>query len=821
MRSRTVLNRGWRFTLGDPSEAELPPYDDSGWEPVGLPHSFSIPYFQATDFYVGPGWYRRELELDTTEGTLQLEFEAAFQDARVYVNGVEVGSHRGGYTGFVVDISDAVRPGSNLVAVRVDNTWDPTLAPLGGEHVFSGGLYRDVWLEQTDAVHVAWNGISVTTPGLEDGVARVHVEVEIENDTADAVDAAVQLILRDSEGKELARAESPQQTFPPGSTQVVVETEPLTSPELWSPETPVMYAVQTVLRDAGGLVHDEVTTPFGFRYFDFDAHTGFSLNGVHRYLLGANVHQDQSGWGDAVTNGSIRRDLLMMKEAGFDFIRGSHYPHDPVFTEVADEIGLLVWSEGTLWGTAPAGGSPWAGGSYPTDERHRAAFEQSVKQQLEEMILANRNHPSVVVWSVGNEAFFADPAVMPEVRRLIGELVDLARKLDPTRPAAVGGAQRGDTDRLGDLAGYNGDGAWLFPDPGIPNLVSEYSSTSTQRPGEYSPGWGDLTKDAESGETDPYPWRLPWRSGEVIWCGFDHGSVAGPYLGSMGIVDYARLPKRAWYWYRRTYRGIEPPAWPQPGTPAGLLLTADKTELSSSDGTDDSHVIVTVVDSDGRHIAHDLPVTLTITSGPGEFATGLQLDFAPDGPNPIRDGTAAAFFRSYHCGTTVITAQADGLPSTSLSIQTTAGPVLTGPNTVPLRRVPPAATVIAAPTSLFGIGNPTDASSNHPDHVASCVNDGRYDTWWQNAENDTTPWIAVHLERLVTLRVVRIALREPAIAPIAVDYATDRDTWHPITVVPPGTLDYNIPVDDLPGTAIRLTTTAPLSVTSLAAEGTS
>jgi glycosyl hydrolase family 2 len=811
---RTTINREWRFTLGDPDGAELESYDDSAWELVGLPHSFSIPYFQSTDFYVGPGWYRRTLVFAEPEIVLRivrLEFEAAFQHARVYVNGVDVGEHRGGYTGFVVDISGVVRPGANLIAVRVDNRWDPDIAPIAGEHVFSGGLYRDVWLETTDRFHVAWNGITVTTPGLEDGVGQVQVEVEIENATGSALDATVQMVVLAPDDRELAWFEVPARTFLPGPTRVVAESGPLRDVVLWSPDTPSIYSVRTVLRESGGLVREQVTTPFGFRYFSFDADQGFSLNGRRRYLLGANVHQDQAGWGDAVTNGSIRRDLLLMKEAGFDFVRGSHYPHDPAFTEAADEIGLLVWSEGTLWGTGPGGASAWAGSSYPTDQRHWAAFDRSCKQQLEEMIRANRNHPSVVVWSVGNEAFFADPAVLPEVRRLLGELADLARKLDPTRPVAIGGAQRGDIDRLGDLAGYNGDGAWLFPDPGIPNLVSEYGSTSTHRPGEYAPGWGELTKQGEPSEADPYPWRRPWRSGEVIWCGFDHGSIAGPYLGSMGIVDYARLPKRSWYWYRYANRGIEPPSWPSGGLPAGLRLTADKTVLGSSDGTDDSHIVVTVVDSDRQHIAVDLPVTLTITSGPGEFATGLEMSCVPDGPNPIRDGQAAAFFRSYYAGTTVITASAEGLPSATLTIETTHGVTYVAPNQVPKRRLPPVTAPAVVPTSTFGIGNPTDASSSHPAHLTSRVNDGSSQTWWQSADGDVEPWVCVLFERVVRVEQVRVGLRQPAPVPIAVELADERDEWHSVAVLSTDELEHWIPVDDVvTGTRVRLRTTRPL-----------
>src|SRR5579859_4373752 len=183
-RAKTNFNAGWRFKLGKSEGAEAPKLDDHNWEAVGLPHSFSEPYFRAAAFYTGDGWYRKTFSLPTlTSGRrLSLEFEGAFQDARVYVNGIEVAHHRGGYTGFPVDITGAIHPGRNVVAVRVNNDWDPTLAPRAGEHVFSGGLYRDVWLVASDDVHVPWTGTRITTPELSAASGKVAVEIEVRND---------------------------------------------------------------------------------------------------------------------------------------------------------------------------------------------------------------------------------------------------------------------------------------------------------------------------------------------------------------------------------------------------------------------------------------------------------------------------------------------------------------------------------------------------------------------------------------------------------------------------------------------------------------
>jgi beta-galactosidase/beta-glucuronidase len=388
-RARINFNADWRFMLGTVENGQRHDLDDAGWERVGLPHSFSMPYFRAAHFYTGDGWYRKTITLSQlpADRRVSLEFEGAFQDARVYVNGVEVGHHRGGYTGFRVDISKAVRPGQNLIAVRVNNDWQATLAPRAGEHVFSGGLYRDVWLVATDAVHVPWTGTRVTTPDLSAASGKVAVQTDVRNDSAEAVEVAVQTKILDARGNPVATLPGRRLNLAPGSLASATETSaPIPSPHLWSPETPTLYRAVTTLR-VDGKEQDRFETPFGFRWFEWTADRGFFLNGKHCYFKGANVHQDQAGWGDAVTNGAIERDVRMIKDAGFDFIRGSHYPHDPHFAETTDKLGMLFLSEAPFWGTASFK-HPWGAPAYPTHPAERLAFDANVKQQLSEMIKA-------------------------------------------------------------------------------------------------------------------------------------------------------------------------------------------------------------------------------------------------------------------------------------------------------------------------------------------------------------------------------------------------------------------------------------------------
>ena len=783
-RVRLNFNADWRFKLGEVADGQNPELDDSSWQRIGLPHSFSIPYFQASTFYVGPGWYRKSFTLPALGNRrLSLEFEAAFQKAEVYVNGVEVGSHRGGYTGFPIDITDAVRSGRNVVAVRVDNTWDPTLAPRAGEHVFSGGIYRDVWLVATEPVHVTWYGTRITTPDLSITSGRVAAETEIRNDSRQAKRVTVHTRIVDSAGRTVTTLADAGIALAPGATAVAEQhSGAIPHPRLWSPETPVLYRAETSLSESGR-TSDRFSTEFGFRWFKWTADHGFFLNGKHRYFRGANVHQDQAGWGDAVTNRAIERDVQLMKDAGFDFIRGSHYPHDPHFAEATDRIGMLFLTEAPFWGTGGFN-SPWGGSAYPTDAKDKGAFEQSVKQQLTEMIRINRNHPSIVLWGMDNEVFFSAPQTMPDVRRLLTQEVELTHKLDPTRPASVDGAQRGDIDHIGDVAGYNGDGAVLFPDPGLPNFVGEYSSTISNRPGAYDPSWGDLPRTPGADPKKPYSWRLPWRSGEAIWAGFDHGSIGGKY-GVMGLVDYSRLPKRGWYWYRHEYRGIAPPKWPVSGHAASLRLSSSSPVIERADGTDDVQLVVTVVDAAGHALNNSPPVHLTIVSGPGELPTGRTIAFTPEGEIPIRDGKAAITMRSWQSGVSVIRASSPGLRDGVLRIRTLHGPPFVPGKTLlaadrPYR--PSDSDASDEPMGTFGLNNPTSASSNAVGQTSNLANDGNPFTSWAAAPGDPSPWLIVDPERILQYRQVRITFPEAAQWGVTAETRTLDGKWQQLAV---------------------------------------
>lgn len=718
-RQRMLLDAGWRFFLGDAQGAEAAHFDDTAWQRVGLPHCFGVPYFGDSRFYVGYGWYRKHLLLEEhrPEQRISIEFEAAFQDAEVFVNGSRVGEHLGGYTGFSIDITKATHTGDNVIAVRLSNKWNPQLNPRAGEHNFNGGIYRNVYLVTTSDLHVDWYGTFVTTPNLAKAGSPVDIAVDVRNDSNRLRRIALVTDVLDSVGRKVATISS-QETIGANLTKTFEQSTPFIAyPALWSPGHPNMYTARTRVLE-GGHQRDDYSTPFGFRWIRWTADHGFFLNGEHYYFHGADVHQDHAGWGDAVTNAGIARDVRLMKQAGMDFIRGSHYPHSPVFSDECDKQGITLWSENSFWGTGGAKKEGfWTASAYPPNEQDQKPFEENVKRSLREMIRIHRNHRSIIAWSMTNEVFFSDPDLLPKITTFLSVLVKEAHQLDPTRPAGAGGVQRGDLDKLSDIAGYNGDGATLFINPGIPNLVTEYGSVESVRPGDYDPGWGDLKGQPE----------FAWRSGQALWCAFDHGSIF-PSLGRMGMVDYFRLPKRQWYWYRNAYAGIPPPEPAKLGKAAALSLQTDLPGPIHADGTGDVQLIVSVLDVSGRRISNTPPVRLEIISGPGEFPTGRSIAFAPDSDIAIRDGEAAIELRSYQSGEIRVRATSPDLIPAEIAIRAIGGPDYVS-GVTPLVAARPYIRYDATSSEDMqpidtSLNRPTAASSSVDDHTSRLANDG-------------------------------------------------------------------------------------------------
>jgi beta-galactosidase len=439
VRQKIDLNRDWRFrrqtapgsaTEWQFQDAWKPGYDDAAWSRVFLPHSWDqtahTPWV-SINHWRGIGWYRKEFATPRLSGGQRalLEFEGAMQVAKVWVNGREAGSHTGGYTGFVLDVTDAVKPGPrNLVVLRVDDSNSPDIPPANETNIaIYGGLYRDVWLHITGPVLIPEGGISITTSEVARERSGIRVVQEVTNTLGApvAVTAASEVIARN--GTVAARSEV-KKTIPAKATVALEPTTLMVSkPELWSPDHPNLYTLRSVISRDGAIV-DEVSTPFGIRAMGYVAGKGYTINGEFINLHGVDRRQDYGYLGDALPDALSRRDMEIIKEMGANFVRTAHYVQDKSILEAADELGLLVWEEIPnikIYDYTP-GPTTETG-----DSRYTRKFIDNCLAAIGEMIRRDRNHPSIVMWGIGDD--MTGYPYLDDLR----ELNDKVHELDPTR----------------------------------------------------------------------------------------------------------------------------------------------------------------------------------------------------------------------------------------------------------------------------------------------------------------------------------------------------------------------------------------------------
>jgi beta-galactosidase len=588
-RIRYTINDGWRYLADGVNFAEKPSLSDEAWERVSLPHTWnaSDPFDDVPSYRRGIGWYRKRLALaDSLKGKrLSLYFEGANQVADVYVNGAFAGQHKGGYTAFSIDITPFVKFGGggtgneNLIAVQVDNSHSPYIAPLSVGFALYGGIYRDVWLVATDPVHVTTAdhggpGVYVSTPTVSRAEGVAAARGTIVNETPAEARLRVVNTLLDATGASVGQANSTVRVDAGGSATWSATLPAVRNPHLWSPSDPYLYTVRTDVYE-GDRLRDRVTSPLGFRWYRFDGQTGFSLNGAKLQLRGTNRHQDYAGLGSALTNDLHVRDLQLIKEMGANFVRLAHYPQDPAVLEAADRLGLLIWEE-----------VPVVNYITPAPE-----FTRNSETMLREMIQQHYNHPSVIMWGTMNEVFLwgpqgfrirkqLDTAYMRETRDFAAHMDSVARAEDRTRVTtmAIHGSSDYDSSgvaRVPQVLGLNIYDGWYsgtfdgfgkqldrrharFPDQ--PLFVSEYGAEDDYRVNSVEPERFDFSNTWMRRFHESYLEQLtarPWLAGTAVWNEFDFsqpetgGSI--PYMNQKGLLTWDRTPKDVYYLYKANW----------------------------------------------------------------------------------------------------------------------------------------------------------------------------------------------------------------------------------------------------------------------------
>jgi beta-galactosidase len=517
-RLELAADSGWKFLRGDPSGAEAPSYDDASWRSVDLPHDWSIEGRPDKDnptgmgggyFPAGTGWYRKTFSAPAgwKGKRVSIEFDGVYRDATVWLNGRKLGTQPYGYTSFHFDLTpdlEFVKP--NVLAVRVDNSAQPNSRWYSGS-----GIYRHVRVIVTDPTHVAHWGVFVTTPEVSAERARVLVRTRVANEAPGEADVTVEATVFDGTGRNAGSSRSGVRIA--GGREADASQEVVVArPVLWSPESPAMYRVVTrVLRD--GKAVDQVVTPFGIRSLHWSAERGLLLNGKPIELAGGSVHHDNGPLGAMAFDRAEERRVELLKAAGFNAVRTAHNPPSPAFLEACDRLGLLVLDEAF---------DTWRANKAKFD--YGRDFEEWWQRDLSAMVLRDRNHPSIVFWSIGNEI----PEVLVERGPgMAKQLAAQVRSLDSTRPVT----QAFPTSTAGE-----------FPDAVISNLdVTGYNynlAAHDEEDHRRIPSRIMMTTESFPGQAFT-EWRLakdhPYILGEFVWTAMD-------YLGESGIGSWASAP---------------------------------------------------------------------------------------------------------------------------------------------------------------------------------------------------------------------------------------------------------------------------------------
>jgi beta-galactosidase len=665
IRERLSLNSGWRFQKGDPTGSEgvlayerikdwvrvtgnefvdikskrVRPqgnpgdtfsytkrdFDDSKWRELDLPHDWGIegPFKQEYPGETGKlpwwgvAWYRKHFTTSLTDKVKQiyLDVDGAMAYASVWLNGHFVGGWPYGYASFELDLTPYLAfDGDNVIAIRLDNPPDSSRWYPGG------GIYRNVWLVKTSPVHVSHWGSYITTPEVSSAAATVNIEVSVDNHSSSSVNTVVatqvfELVNGKKSSKPISSSSPSQVTIPAGTSTRAKFSLQVGNPKLWSTHKPNLYTVVTTVKENGHPLEDAVETVFGIRTIKFDVNQGFLLNGEPVRLNGVCDHHDLGALGSAINTRALQRQLEILKEMGVNALRTSHNPPAPELLDLCDRMGIVVMDEAF---------DAWRRGKRKND--YHLLFDDWHEKDLRAQVRRDRNHPSIVLWSIGNEIGEQGNA---EGHKVAAELAAIVRQEDPTRPVTAGAnnlqAGYNGFQKTVDVFGYNYKpteyGKFRQSNASIPLFASETASTVSSR-GEY---FFPVSNDKAQGRSDfqvssydlyapRWAWppdtefkgldEFPFTAGEFVWTGFDYlgepttydtdsktllnftdpseqarvaeelkalGTIKVPSRSSyFGIVDLAGFKKDRFYVYQARWRPDLPMAhilphwnWPE------------------------------------------------------------------------------------------------------------------------------------------------------------------------------------------------------------------------------------------------------------------
>jgi beta-galactosidase len=587
-RERLLMDFGWKFAYGHPFDAAkdfdhgtsyfsyyakagygdgpaAAGFDDRAWRQLDLPHDFAVeqpfdPRGSHSHGYkaigrnfpeVSVGWYRKHFVIPASDlgRRITVTFDGVHRDSKVWINGHYLGNEPSGYYSFTYDLTEYLNyGGNNVIAVRSDVTAEE------GWYYEGAGIYRHVWLGKTSPLHVAHDGTFVHSMiDFSANRALVNVETIVVNHQKNKATLQVRQELVDATGKVVAETISGTETIEPFSEKEFMQVLDVVDPHLWSLEDPYLYTVRTSIVCNVETI-DVYTTSTGIRSIRFDSSKGFFLNEKHVKLKGTNNHQDHAGVGTAIPDGLQVFRVQKLKEMGSNAIRSSHNPPTPELLDACDRLGMLVIDEHRLMGTAPF-----------------------VKDQLKRLIKRDRNHPSVIVWSLGNEEWAIEGNVTGE--RIIQEMQSFATKLDPTRPknaASSGGWGYGISKQI-EVMGFNylhhgSTDEYHKNFPNTPTIGTEEGSTNTTRgiyfddPKRHHLAAYDRATENGLFYSIEHCWRhydsRDYLSGMFIWTGFDYRGEPTPFgwpsiSSYFGMYDVCGFPKDNVF-YLKSWWGSEP-----------------------------------------------------------------------------------------------------------------------------------------------------------------------------------------------------------------------------------------------------------------------